>query len=321
MRIDWKELQNKSFYQATARERAYGLVDENTFKEFLGPKDKMVSPHLIILGEALEFDDGITVGVGKIGKHPVFVISEEGKYVGGALGEVNGAKMAYSFKLALDCYDAMKKKYGNVPEDRKPIVVTSYDSGGVRLHEANAGLVAHSECMECIWKMQNKIPNISVIGSSLGAYGAQGFVCLSADIVIANDNGRIGLTGPDVIQQEVGKDEFDASDRALIWRTMGARSKYILGDVDYLLKDTIKTFRNKIIEIADMPMSEISKHRHIGSHKLVEENLDVIKLATDNKIDDSKDLWKLFGNTNVDEIPEIPQEQFLKTVKRRPRRV
>jgi len=321
MKINWEDLQGKSFYQATARERAYGIVDKDTFKEFLGPRDKMTSPHLLVLGEAVEFDDGITVGVGKIKKHPVFVISQEGKFVGGALGEVNGAKMAYTMKLALKTYEKMKEKYGTVPDDRKPICIVSFDSGGVRLHEANAGLLMHSESMETIWELQNKVPYIAITGSTIGAYGAQGFVCLSADVVIANDFGRIGLTGPEVIQQEVGKDEFDASDRALIWRTMGARSKYILGDVDYLLKDTIGNFRDTISNIVEQPMSKISKTRKVGSPQLVEENLEVVKLAAEKQIKDSKDLWKLYGNENVDEIPEMPQEKFLSVVKRRPRRV
>jgi len=321
MRMEWEDLQDKSFYQATARERAFGLVDRGTFKEFLGPRDKMVSPHLLILGEALEFDDGIVVGVGKIKKHPVFVVSQQGKYVGGALGEVNGAKMSYTLKLALETYDRMKKKYGEVPEERKPICIVSYDSGGVRLHEANAGLLMHSECMEMFYKFQNKVPNFSLCGSTIGAYGAQGFVCMSADVVIANDYGRIGLTGPDVIQQEIGRDEFDASDRALIWRTMGARSKYILGDVDYLIKDTIGEFRTKVMDLADMPMKRINKHRHLGTAKLIDENLSLVELAAELKVNDSKDLWKYFGNENVDEIPEIPQDKFLSTVKRRQRAV
>jgi len=321
MRMEWEDLQDKSFYQATARERAFGIVDKGTFKEFLGPRDKMVSPHLLVLGEALEFDDGIVVGVGKIKKHPAFIVSQEGKYVGGALGEVNGAKMAYTLKLALETYERMKEKYGEVPEEKKPLCIVSYDSGGVRLHEANAGLLMHSECMEMFYKFQDKVPNISLCGSTIGAYGAQGFVCMSADVVIANDYGRIGLTGPDVIQQEVGKDEFDASDRALIWRTMGARSKYILGDVDYLLKDTIGEFRGKILELADMPMKKISRHRHLGSHKLVDENLEVVKVAVEIGADDSKDLWKYYGNENLDELPEMPYEKFLSVVKRRPRSV
>ncbi|MBN1785456.1 MAG: biotin-independent malonate decarboxylase subunit beta [Candidatus Methanofastidiosa archaeon] len=317
----WEDLQDKSFYQATARERAFGLVDKGTFKEFLGPRDKMVSPHLLVLGEALEFDDGIVVGVGKIKKHPTFVVSQEGKYVGGALGEVNGAKMSYTLRLALETYEKMKEKYGEVPDEKKPLCIVSYDSGGVRLHEANAGLLMHSECMELFYEFQNKVPNFSLCGSTIGAYGAQGFVCMSADVVIANDYGRIGLTGPDVIQQEVGKDEFDASDRALIWRTMGARSKYILGDVDYLIKDTIGAFRNQIVDLADLPMKKISRSRHLGSPKLVEENLEVVKLAAEIKANDSKDLWKYYGNDNPDELPELPYDKFISTVKRRPRAI
>jgi len=68
-------------------------------------------------------------------------------------------------------------------------------------------------------------------------------------------------------------------------------------------------------------MSKISKTRKVGSPQLVEENLEVVKLAAEKKIKDSKDLWKIYGNTNVDEIPEMPQDKFLSVVKRRPRRI
>jgi hypothetical protein len=43
--------------------------------------------------------------------------------------------------------------------------------------------------------------------------------------------GRIGLTGPEVIEQEMGKDEFDASNKALVYRTTGAKHKYIIQDI------------------------------------------------------------------------------------------
>jgi len=59
MKINWEDLQGKSFYQATARERAYGMVDKDTFKEFLGPRDKMTSPHLLILGKQLNSTMGL----------------------------------------------------------------------------------------------------------------------------------------------------------------------------------------------------------------------------------------------------------------------
>lgn len=88
----WTELENSSFFDANARERAIGMVDKGTFTELLSPIDRFVSPHLPVLGTAIEFDDGTVTGVGMVGKHPVFVVSMEGKFIGGAIGEVNGAK-------------------------------------------------------------------------------------------------------------------------------------------------------------------------------------------------------------------------------------
>ncbi len=86
---DWKTLEEKSFYSASARERAHGVVDEGTFTELAGPADRMSSPHLPVLGEAVEWDDGCVTGVGLIGKHPVFVISPGWKLsAAGLVGEV-----------------------------------------------------------------------------------------------------------------------------------------------------------------------------------------------------------------------------------------
>ena len=89
---DWKTLEEKSFYSASARERAHGVVDEGTFTELAGPADRMSSPHLPVLGEAVEWDDGCVTGVGLIGKHPVFVISQEGKFIGGGGGGGGGGQ-------------------------------------------------------------------------------------------------------------------------------------------------------------------------------------------------------------------------------------
>lgn len=94
---NWTELENSSFFDANARERALGMVDKGTFTEFLNPLDRYCSPHLPVLGTAVEFDDGTVCGVGLLGKHPVFVVSMEGKFIGGAIGEVNGVKMSQLF--------------------------------------------------------------------------------------------------------------------------------------------------------------------------------------------------------------------------------
>ena len=89
----WDELQETSFFESNARQRAIGIVDKGTFTELLGPRDRISSPHLPVLGEAAAFDDGIVTGVGLCGKRPVFVVSQEGRFIGGAVGEVGGGKM------------------------------------------------------------------------------------------------------------------------------------------------------------------------------------------------------------------------------------
>ena len=182
--VVWKELQTRKFFEATARQRAEGIVDEGSFTELVGPRCRLSSPHLPVLKEAIEFDDGICTGVGLVGKHPVFVISQEGKFNGGAVGEVHGAKIVAMFLLAQKTYEEVKAAYPNDYADRLPAVVLSFDTGGVRLHEANCGLLAHAEYMDQIQAAKGKFPVIALSGAKVGAFGGMGFVAASMDVVI-----------------------------------------------------------------------------------------------------------------------------------------
>ena len=67
----------------------------------------------------------------------------------------------------------------------------------------------------------------------------------------------MGLTGPEVIEQEMGKEEFDSSDKAMIYRCTGGKHKYIMHDANYLVEDSIGAFRTKIAEVLAMPYEEI----------------------------------------------------------------
>ncbi|MGJ7919274.1 biotin-independent malonate decarboxylase subunit beta [Neobacillus sp. LXY-4] len=313
----WGELQNNSFLESTARERAIGLVDEGTFVELLNPKDKMSSPHLPVLGEAISFDDGVVVGIGKIGKRPIFVISQEGRFIGGSVGEVCGAKMVYTIKLAIRTYEQIKEKYPDSWEERRPAVVISFETGGVRLHESNAGLLAHAEVMDQIQDARKKVPIISVIGSKVGCFGGMGFVGAATDVIIMSEDGRLGLTGPEVIEQEMGKDEFDSSNRALVFRTTGGRHKYIMGDCNYLVRETIQAFREKVSEVVELPMEEIEQLRRIGSSELVENQVRLVNEALSVDPADSMDMWKYFGNEQPEVLLGLTYDEFMKTAKRR----
>ena len=55
---------DQSWYEASARARLDALVDPGTFEEFLGPEQRVMSPHLPAFDLPRAFDDGIVVGRG-----------------------------------------------------------------------------------------------------------------------------------------------------------------------------------------------------------------------------------------------------------------
>lgn len=316
---NWKELEESSFLDANARERALGMVDAGTFTEFLNPRDRFVSPHLPVLGTAVEFDDGTVTGVGLIGKHPVFVISMEGKFIGGSIGEVNGGKMVATLRLAEKAAAQIKKAHPDEYSERRPLVAISFETGGVRLHEANAGLLAHAEVMDAFQDCRHKLPIVAVVGSKVGCFGGMGFVAAATDVIVMSEEGRIGLTGPEVIEQEMGKEEFDASNKALVYRTTGGKQKYIMQDCNYLVEDKISDFYEALAKVADLSMDKIEEMRRIGSLKLVQEQMGLVKLVGEMQPKDAMDMWKYYGNENPEILPELSTAEFLKVAKRRVR--
>lgn len=319
--MNWKELQEKSFLETKARQRAAAIVDEGTFTELIAPINRTSSPHLPVLGEAAAFDDGIVTGVGLVENRPVFVISQEGEFVGGAVGEVSGAKMVGILKTALKAYEKVIKKHPNDYEEFLPAVVISFETGGVRLQEANAGLLAHAEVMDLIQDTKGKIPVVSIIGSKVGCFGGMGFVAAATDAIIMSDVGRLGLTGPEVIEQEIGKAEFDSADRSLISRTTGGKHKYIMRDCNILVSDKIANFRKALKTLLALSYKELIKYRRIGSLELVKRQLALTTVIVDQHPSDSMDVWEYFGNRHPEKLPDLTVEEFLKEVKRVPEEV
>src|ERR1700731_4331800 len=116
-----------SWFQATARQRVAGLLDPNSFTEFVGPSERVQSPHLDLFDLPSAFDDGVVIGRGKLDGMDVLVAAQEGQFMGGTFAEVSGAKMVGLMRAARD--------HKSLPQT----VLLLMDSGGVRLQEANAG--------------------------------------------------------------------------------------------------------------------------------------------------------------------------------------
>ena len=90
-----------SFIELPARERARALLDAGTFRELLGPFDRIESPWLPLQGIVCQADDGCVIARGTIDGEPAVVAAIESAFQGGSIGEVSGSKIAAALELAL----------------------------------------------------------------------------------------------------------------------------------------------------------------------------------------------------------------------------
>jgi len=284
-----------SYYEATARSRIINLLDSKSFREILGPAERLTSPHLEPLGQPCSFNDGIIIGSGSFNGLPVLIASQEGGFMGGAVGEVHGAKLTGLLERAIT--------------DRPAAVLLLLESGGVRLHEANAGLIAISEVIRALLATRNAgVAVLGLIGGAYGCFGGMGIVARCCDALIINEEGRLGLSGPDVIETTMGVEEFDSTDRALVWRTVGGKHRYLLGEVQCLVDDDLEDFRNAAIKFID-------KAQPLSLDSLAEEHSDLSRrLAIYNQCDDGEDIWRTMGIEDPKKIPLMDIPCFLETV-------
>ena len=267
---------NRSFAESTARERVTHLLDTQSFEEILGPGERFVSPHLALLGVPSSFDDGAVIGSGTLSGQPVLIAAQEGEFMGGSVGEVHGAKLVGLFRRAL--------------RDKPAAVVVLAESGGVRLHEANAGLIAVSEVMRALLDARAQgIAVIMLIGGTNGCFGGMGLIARCADFVVMSDVGRLAMSGPEVIESSHGVEEYDSRDRALVWRTTGGKHRFLMGDCDLLVEDDIAAFRNAAIGLLgqSLPLNLTTME--------VEHALLTDRLTNYGNCRDALDIWRLAG--------------------------
>jgi malonate decarboxylase beta subunit len=220
-------LQRRSFIELNARDRAKSFFDSGTGRELAGPFDRIESPWLPLQGVTPQADDGCIVMRGMIdGQHAV-VIAFNGDFQGGGIGEVSGAKLTAALDLA--CRDNENGKLTSA--------VLLLETGGVRLQEANLGLAAVAEIISSIIALRAHAPVISIIAGPVGCFGGMSLAAGVSSYIVMTREGRLGLNGPEVIEEESGVEEFDASDRALIWSIYGGQQRYNQGLIDVLVDD------------------------------------------------------------------------------------
>ena len=231
-------LAKQSFIELSARERAKALLDEQSFRELLDPFTRMMSPWLPKQNIVPQADDGVVVAKGTLQQKPVVIISIEGIFQGGSLGEVGGAKIAGALELAAE-------------DNRKGIptaAILLLETGGVRLQEANLGLAAIAEIQAAIVALRQYQPVVAVIAGSVGCFGGMSIAAALCSYLIMTQEGRLGLNGPQVIEQEAGVQEYDSKDRPFIWSITGGQQRAASGLVDAYVEDDRQQIQQQVLQ-------------------------------------------------------------------------
>jgi len=229
-------LQSRSFVELGARQRARVLLDEGSFRELLDPFDRVTSPWLPKQGIVTQADDGVVVAKGTIDGQPAVIAAIEGAFQGGSMGEVGGAKIAGALELAAE------DNRNGIPTR----AVLLLETGGVRLQEANLGLAAIAEIQAAIVELREYQPVIGVIAGSVGCFGGMGIAAGLCSYLVLTREARLGLNGPQVIEQEAGIEEYDSANRPFIWSLTGGEQRHASGLADSYVADDSDAIRSEL---------------------------------------------------------------------------
>ena len=134
-------------------------------------------------------DSGMLAAVGTVNGCRVVAFCSDPTMMGGAMG--------------MDGCDVVVRAYDRALQDRVPILGI-WHSGGARLAEGVLSLHAVGRIFHAMTQASGKVPQISmVLGFAAGgaAYGPA-----LTDVVILAPEGRIFVTGPDVVRSVTGED-------------------------------------------------------------------------------------------------------------------
>ena len=134
-------------------------------------------------------DSGMLAAVGTVNGCRVVAFCSDATVMGGAMG-VQGC-------------DVVVRAYERAMHDRVPVLGV-WHSGGARLAEGVASLDAVGRIFRAMTQASGQIPQISIV---LGfAAGGAAYGPALTDLVILAPEGRIFVTGPDVVRSVTGED-------------------------------------------------------------------------------------------------------------------
>ena len=196
------------------------------------------SPHVARWGISPAADDGVVCARLAVGTTRVLAMAQDARFLGGSVGANHGAALGRLFLRALD--------------ERPDAIVLLVDSGGVRLHEANAAELALARALRALFDVRRAgIPTLAIVAGS--AFGGASVLAAACEGLRFLPGTRLGLSGPGVIETARGKAELDARDPDAVTALFGARARAASG-IGALLADDIEALRDAIRAAALHPV-------------------------------------------------------------------
>jgi len=171
----------------SARERVAALVDKGSFQE-IGVFARHRATYFGMAGKELPAD-GVVTGCAMIDGRLVHLASQDFTVAGGAAGEVHCSKIVEMMSMSL--------KTGS------PFVFIN-DSGGARVQEGIDSLDGYARVFYRNVMLSGMVPQIAVICGPCA--GGAAYSPALTDFVIQTRQGRMFITGPQVIRQVTGEE-------------------------------------------------------------------------------------------------------------------
>jgi methylmalonyl-CoA carboxyltransferase large subunit len=170
----------------TARERVLKLADKGSFEE-IGMFARHRATYFGMADKELAAD-GVVTGCANVDGRLVHLASQDFTVAGGAAGETHSDKIADMMKLSL--------KTGS------PFVFIN-DSGGARVQEGIDSLAGYGRVFYNNVMLSGTVPQISLICGPCA--GGAAYSPALTDFIIQTEQGRMFITGPQVIKQVTGE--------------------------------------------------------------------------------------------------------------------
>jgi acetyl-CoA carboxylase carboxyltransferase component len=168
-------------------ERLEALCDSGTVQVL---RSRVVSPRM---GDRTLAGDGVVGATGLVDGRPVACYAQDGKYLGGSLGERHA--------------DTIVRVLQTAQRARIPIV-GFVESGGARMQEGTAALAGYGRIFRHTVELTGFVPQISIVSGASAGGGA--YSPALTDLIVMTEDAAMFLTGPSVVREALGE-EIDAA--------------------------------------------------------------------------------------------------------------